>query len=66
MEEVLEAVKKVNEDRDLWCHMVSQPWRTQEQISIQEEQIETYRRFTNHIFAQDIQDAKRTYYGTHV
>ena len=66
MEEVLEVVKRVNEDKDLWCHMVRQPWRTQEQITLQDEQIKTYGRFTNHIFEQDIKDAKRTYYGTSV
>ena len=66
LEDVLKVVKKVNEDKDLWCHMVNQPWRTNEQIVRQDEQIQMYKRFTNHIFEQDIKDAKRTYFGTHV
>lgn len=66
VDEVLEAVIKVNEDKDLWCAMVEQPWQTMEQIDMQNKQIAEYRKFVNNIFNQDIQDAKRVYQGTSV
>lgn len=64
LDEVLETVVKVNEDKNLWCSMIEQPWQTTEQAAIQNKQIADYKRFTNNIFEQDIRDAKRVYQGT--
>ncbi|MCM1174205.1 MAG: glycosyltransferase family 10 [Blautia sp.] len=66
LNEVIEKVKTINEDKALWSYIVTQPWQTDEQISLQNEQINNYRSFTDHIFAQDIKDAKRIYQGTAV
>lgn len=49
-EEVLERVKEIDENDDLWCEMVKQPWLTKEQEQLEEKTKEKYYAFLNDIF----------------
>ncbi|MCM1154933.1 MAG: glycosyltransferase family 10 [Roseburia sp.] len=58
-DEVLERIKEIDNDDRIWCHMVSQPWLTQEQEKREREETEKYYRFMNHIFMQPVERAGR-------
>lgn len=64
MDEIVEAVKVVDQDDELWYEMVSQPWQTDEQKQITEIEILKYREFLTNIFMQDKKEAKRAGEGT--
>lgn len=66
LDEVRDEVIRINENKELWCYMVAQPWRTKKQISEQEEQIKAYKTFIRNIFDKDCKDAKRVYQGAAV
>ena len=65
LEEVIDAVRKIDEDDALWAHMVAAPWRTQQQISYHEERFCKYVAFFENIFSQDINHARRIPDGTY-
>ena len=56
---VLEKIRKIDENRDMWVEMASAQWQTDEQRIALCEQEKKYIDFINHIFDQDIGDAKR-------
>lgn len=57
--EVIEFVKSINEDKERWVDMVTAPIQTELQRQEIQKQNNEYVRFLNHIFEQDIIDAKR-------
>ena len=63
--EVVEKVKQVEENEELWCRMIAEPWQTEEQIERQEKEMEEYRSFISNIFDQDIKKAVRRAQGTY-
>ncbi len=57
--DVVNQVKKVEENRELWINMVTAPIMTDKQKEINAIQEKKYIDFINHIFEQDIKYAKR-------
>lgn len=62
--EVVSAVRKIDEDDNLWCEMVAAPWRTDVQRKYHEQRDENYISFFENIFSQDVVSAKRIGEGT--
>ena len=63
-DEVVERVKEVDNDDDLWLDMVTQPWQTEEQRTRLAHDIEKYDAQVRGIFTQDISKAHRRATGT--
>ena len=61
----MEKVKQVEENEELWCRMIAEPWQTEEQIERQEKEMEEYRSFISNIFDQDTKRAVRRAQGTY-
>ena len=64
-DDVIERVREIDNNDDLWCDIVSQPWQTCEQKKRSDKRMENYISFFDNIFFQDLDDAKRTPQGTH-
>lgn len=64
-EEVLEEVKRIDADDELWMKMVCSPWKTVEQEEQEQEDIEAYYKFIENIFMQPIALALRKGVGFH-
>ena len=58
-DKVLEQIKRIDEDDELWCHMISQPWLTSNQEMLEKKETEEYYSFLENIFMQQIESAKR-------
>ncbi len=65
LSEVVERVKRIEEDQDLWCRMIAEPWQTKEQLERQGREMDEYRSFISNIFNQDIEKAIRRAQGTY-
>lgn len=59
IDEVIEAVARIDEDDELWCKMISAPWQTPEQIARSEKRLDDYRNYILKIFSTPISEAKR-------
>lgn len=64
-DEVIDRIKEIDENDELWCDMICEPWHTKEQETGEKEEIERYYRFLNNIFMQPIGDAGRRGKGAH-
>lgn len=64
MEEVVEAVRRIDEDDDLWARMVAAPWKTDEQLLDEKKRIAEMHQWMDHIFLQDFEKAQRRDKGT--
>ena len=64
LDELIERVKRIDEDDELWCEMVSQPWQNKEQELLWRERNEKYLNFFRHIFNQPLSEALRRPDGT--
>lgn len=64
LEELLDYVIEIDRSPELFAEFVSQPWRTKEQLERQKEEAEKFRAFFDHIFSQNIKEAKRVGQGT--
>ena len=62
--EVLNKVKEIDEDDDLWCQMIMQPWLSSEQLEIEKEESDLYYSFLERLFTEDIDCLKRRPEGT--
>ena len=62
-DEVVERVKEVDSNDDLWLDMVTQPWQTEEQREKTHHAIEEYKSMVYNIFTQDIRKARRRTQG---
>lgn len=51
--QVVEKVKEIDSDDDMWCKMVCEPWLTKEQEIEEKRKKEEYYRFFDKIFLQD-------------
>lgn len=65
LDEVVEKVKQVEENEELWCSMIAEPWQTEEQIKSQEIEMAEYQLFLANIFDQDADKAIRRAQGTY-
>jgi hypothetical protein len=64
IDQIIEVVRKVDQDDELWYDMISQPWQTDEQKRVTERETIKYREFLTNIFMQDKKSAKRAGEGT--
>ena len=58
-EEVIERVKEIDNNDDLWLDMVTQPWQTEEQRKKTLQEAAECQEFVRNIFYQDIRSARR-------
>ncbi len=63
--ELIEYIEKIDKDDELWCEIVSKPWKTDKQIEEEIEDINNYYDFFKNIFDQNIANAKRISEGCH-
>lgn len=66
LNELLEVIKKIDNDDELWKKMITSPWMTKEQEKMVICQTEQYFLFLKNIFGQEIEEAKRVPQGTAV
>ena len=59
-DEVMERVREIDSNNDLWLDMVTQPWQTEEQKQRVIKIANDRREATRNIFLQDIKTAKRS------
>ena len=64
-DELLNKIREVDNDDELWCKMISEPWQTEEQLQKCKTRSENYLNYFRYIFNQDLQMAKRIPTGTH-
>lgn len=64
-EDVLEEVKRIDNDDELWMKMVCSPWKTKEQEEQERKEIEMYYAFVENIFVQPLEKALRIGVGFH-
>lgn len=64
IDDLLEEIKRIDQDDDAWAEMVSSPWQTEKQMKIDETQYAEYMSFLDHIFLADVADARRRPMGT--
>lgn len=64
-DDVVERVREIDNNEDLWCDIISQPWQTCEQKKRSDDRMAYYISFFDNIFSQDLDNAKRAPQGTH-
>lgn len=64
-EDLIEVIKKVDEDDELWCKYISTPWFTSEQLEYHKHLEEKYYDFLEKLFSSDIESLRRTAIGFH-
>jgi hypothetical protein len=65
LHDVVNRVKEIDENDQLWYNIVSAPWQTEEQIHRMEEDDKKYIEFLLNLFGQELKDAKRVGVGYH-
>ena len=63
-DEVIERVKEIDSNDDLWLDMVTQPWQTQEQQAKTLQIVKARYEFMHNILSQDIRTARRRPVGS--
>ena len=58
-DEVIERVREIDNNDDLWLDMVTQPWQTEEQRIKTLQEAAEYQELVRNIFYQDIRSARR-------
>ena len=56
---IVNRVKEIDENDDLWAHIVSQPWQTEAQKKASQNEYEQYKNFFTRIFNTPISEARR-------
>ncbi len=64
-DEIINKIKLIDENDELWAKMVSAPWKTSEQEKNLEIEIENYKRFIEKIFSQSKESAHKRPEGTY-
>lgn len=59
-----DRIKEIDENDDLWCDIVSQPWHTDQQLELIRLRSNDYLNFFRNIFNQDVKEATRVPSGT--
>ena len=65
LDEVLETVKRIDNDDKLWCKMVSEPILTKDQEQKYKHEHDEYLLFWDNLFKQPLDKAKRLGFGTY-
>lgn len=65
LDELVEYVKRIDNDDELWCKMVCEPWMTEDQYELVDKRDSESVDFIDHIFRQDLEAAKRVPVGCH-
>ncbi|MBQ7593786.1 MAG: hypothetical protein IJU48_05475 [Synergistaceae bacterium] len=60
---VVKRVREIDENDELWAHIVSQPWQTEQQRNNSKKQYEHYKKFMVNIFTQPLNEASRHFEG---
>lgn len=63
--ELIQYIKEIDENDELWCKIISKPWRNDKQIEEEKIQIDNYYNFMSNIFKQNLENAKRAAEGCH-
>jgi len=66
IDDVVAAVKKLDQTPDLYQQMLNEPWQTEEQIAQSEKNAAAFRDFVLNIFNKNVGDARRRGDGTWV
>lgn len=66
MDDLIRYIAEVDQNDDLWCEIMSQPWRTQEQIDKLNADIEKFYSSFYGIFEKDVKDARRRLEGNNL
>lgn len=64
LEDVIEKVKDIDNNDDLWCSIVAEPWQTPEQKLKSNQRMKEFIDFFVHLFNMTLFDAKRAPAGT--
>ena len=64
IEEIIDIIKKVDEDDELWCKMISEPWQTLNQAEFSKKLDEDYVTFFRNIFKKKYDEGVRIPKGT--
>lgn len=64
IDDILDVIKKVDTDDELWCKMISEPWQTSYQLDFNSRQNENYISFFLNIFNSNYIDGHRLPEGT--
>ncbi len=63
-DEVLERIKQIDEDDDLWCEIVSEPWLAKEQLEREIKENKRLDDFLDRLFCGDLKSERRRPEGT--
>lgn len=66
LEDVVAAVREIDNDDEKWCEMVSAPWQTEEQLRKAEQRQADFRRRFIALFESEVDTIKRRPQGTFV
>lgn len=65
LDSLVQYVRKVDNDDELWCKYVSSPWLTEEQRVYHKERTEEYKRRIEGLLTGDVESKERLPIGTH-
>lgn len=64
LEQVVDIVKEIDNNDDMWCQMVSEPWQTPEQLIKSKQRMNEYYDFFDNLFTSEPRVSKRAPSGT--
>lgn len=64
-DELIKTIKQINESDELWCKMISEPYKTEEQIILDNLRMQNYINFFENIFSTCNRKLKRAPEGSH-
>lgn len=65
IEDIIEEIRRIDNDDEAWIQMVSSPWHTPEQLKYLENRSKEYDRFMNDILIKPIEEIKQRRIGTY-
>lgn len=65
LSEIIEKVKYIDDNKEIWAKMICKPWQTKKQYDETQKRKDLYISFWNNIFEQPIELAKRLAIGYH-
>ena len=63
-DDVIARVREIDENDDLWCQMIMEPWLCEEQLVIEKEETDRYYSFLDGIFTKNSEELRRRPEGT--
>ena len=65
LEDIVDEIKKINENEELYKKMLEEPYQTEEQIKTSKEEAKKFEKFIEELFLEDKEKMKRRPQGTH-